>query len=1251
MNRTFASLLRILLLAAALMPAVARGGDFVELRSADYPVGDELPRYTTVVPLGRDYASGGYTVRVEYPEFAPLTSAEARLLRQGGIVLPDTLVAESYVGIVRKEGQLDVSLVPFVLRDGRPMRLVSFKLAVEPRTVTAACASRAARAATQRWADTSVLATGKWVKIRVDREGIYQLTDAALKAMGFSRPDHVRLYGYGGRIQPETFDFDDADCPADDLEQVPLLRTGQGALFFAEGTERWTLSGTQWTHTNNTYSSYSYYFLTESDDAPAALGQLSATSAATTTVSQVTDHALVDNDAYSWFSGGRRFYDSYDFATGNSHTYTLATPGIVAGTSAKVDVRFSAANKSGSTAVAVSVGGNSLGTMTLSALGEYGLASEAERSYTTTGLGESNAFRLTSTAGVSGRLDYIRVSYTRQLAVGSEPLVFTAGTSNPVRFVVGGATATTRLWRIGRAGDPTAEVAATLADGTLEAPVDDGSRRYVVFDASAVYPAPTVVGDVANQNLHADRDIDMVIIVPASGQLTAEAERLAEAHRTQQGLTVKVVSADLIYNEFSSGTPDATAYRRYLKMLYDRGDEGRMPGYLLFFGDCAWDNRMLTSAWRGKNPDDYLLAYESLNSVDEIQCYATDDYFGMLDDGEGANVLREKMDVAVGRFTCNTADEAKVFVDKVLSYMGNEHAGSWQNRLCFLADDGDDNLHMRGAQSVINAIGSLADDFIVQPIYWDAYVREVTATSKTYPKVREKLTSLMESGALVMNYMGHGDPERVSHENVLTIADFQTIRTNHLPLWVLASCEVTPYDSGEDNIGRSGMLNPSGGGIAFICASRTVYSNRNETLNQALMNFLLATDDNGDYYTMGEALMAAKNRLVETNGDRTTNRVKYTLTGDPALRLARPTEGVVVDSLNGQALAAGETLQLEAGSTVRVSGRVVAAAGGTLDGFKGVVSATVYDRKETVTCNNNDGSATTPYTYTDRTKVVFEGSDSVRSGRFALSFRVPVDISYSTDNGRIVLYAVDDGHTTEAHGANEQFYLDGTSSEATGDDKGPDIYVYLNRPDFPDGGQVGTTPVFFAEIADSSGINTTGNGVGHDLELTIVGETTDRYVLNDYFAYDLGSSSRGSVSYQLPELEEGHYTLKFRAWDILNNPTTAELAFTVVEGLAPQLSLRATQNPARGSTSFLFTYDRPGAEGLFTVEVYDLSGRRLWSRSASGASASGSLSVPWDLTDSSGAPLGGGLYLFRGRITVDGTTTETKADKIIILKQ
>ena len=122
---------------------------------------------------------------------------------------------------------------------------------------------------------------------------------------------------------------------------------------------------------------------------------------------------------------------------------------------------------------------------------------------------------------------------------------------------------------------------------------------------SASLPLPEYVYNIMNQDHHADSQVDMVIIIPTSQQLLSQAQRLKTFHEQHDGLSVRIIPADEIFNEFSSGTPDANAYRRYLKMLYDRATStDDAPKYLLLFGDCLWDNRMVTAAGQNLNPDD-----------------------------------------------------------------------------------------------------------------------------------------------------------------------------------------------------------------------------------------------------------------------------------------------------------------------------------------------------------------------------------------------------------------------------------------------------------------------------------------------------------------------------------------------------------------------------------------------------------------------------------------------------------------------
>ena len=158
------------------------------------------------------------------------------------------------------------------------------------------------------------------------------------------------------------------------------------------------------------------------------------------------------------------------------------------------------------------------------------------------------------------------------------------------------------------------------------------------------------------------------------------------------------------------------------------------------------------------------------------------------------------------------------------------------------------------------------------------------------------------------------------------------------------------------------------------------------------------------------------------------------------------------------------------------------------------------------------------------------------------------------------------------------------------------------------------------------------------------------YNLNGNFTFDFGSYTSGSTRYALPELAPGPHRLLFRAWDVLNNSSTAELTFNVVKGLEPTLfSVGTTKNPATTSTTFILNHDRTGSKMDVEIEVFDTSGRLLWRHDETGVSTSSAYTVDWDLTVDGGHRLHTGVYIYRARISADGSAKVSKAKKLIVL--
>ena len=1172
---------------------------FFNLTAQEVKIDSVLPVFDYAHELGYNYGDSTYSVTIDYPEFITMSSDDVLRYQKlmGNRVPGEMPEMTKHISVARKQGRLNVSFVPIVYRDGLWQKLVSFQMKVKahPR-VQSAAAVRRATAENERYAEKSVLASGDWVKISVPVSGVWQLTEDVIRQAGFSSLSRVKIYGYGGALQPEKL-TPEYLAATDDLQELPTCYVDGKRLFYAVGPVSWNSNHQR---IRNPYSTYGAYFLTENDSEAKTLSWEDFK--AQYENEEDAYCTLYETEAFAWYHGGRNLYDSKVLTNGSANTYEVPATGN--STEGSVTVSISGLTTTGGAKVTVQVNGEDVGTLSIDRIGSYDKMRTSVATFTVSNLQASNQISLVPNGNCGTvRLDYI----------------------------------------------------STYSESRTAFPTSD-----------QVFAQPTVMYHISNQNHHADPQADMVIIIPTSQQLLEQAQRLKTLHEQHDQLRVNIVPADELFNEFSSGTPDANAYRRYMKMLYDRAEtEDDMPKFLLLLGDCAWDNRMICDEWKYASPDDYLLCYESENSYSQTQCYVSDDYFVILDDNEGgAIVTSDQADAAVGRIPARTAAEAAVAIDKIESYVNNEEAGAWQNIVCFMGDDGNENAHMDDANTMAKLVESTYPNLVVKRVMWDAYTRVSSSTGNRYPDVTRIIKQQMSQGALMMNYSGHGAPSSLSHEYVLQLPDFQEETSLRLPLWMTASCDIMPFDGQEANIGESAIFNKKGGAIAFYGTTRTVYQNQNRLMNLSFTRHVLSKDESGKAIPIGEAVRLTKNELMtagaitgyDRNGnpirstDTSVNRLQYSLLGDPAVRLAMPTRSLEVTSINDVPVAGGATQTLKAGSTAKIVGRVLNEENATDETFNGVMTALVRDVEEQITCRLNDpGEASKAYVYPDRPNKLFNGSNVVTKGDFTFTFAVPRDIKYSDLTALFNIYAVNNEKTLEANGICNSLVLNGTE-EQSGGSSGPSIYCYLNSEGFTNGGDVNTTPYFVAILNDEDGVNASGGGLGHDLQLTIDGNMATSYALNDYFQYDFGSYTRGKLGFSIPQLSLGQHKLLFRAWDVLNNSSTAELTFNVVQGLEPVFAdVECSPNPAKTMTTFRIIHDRTGSDIDFKLEVFDTSGRQLWVHTGHGVPSSNVYTFDWNLITDGGRRLNTGLYLYRMSISCEGSSYASKAKKLIIL--
>ena len=180
---------------------------FFNLTAGQVRTDSVLPHFASTFPLPENYSDSVYTVSLAYPEFVDMPRRDIEAYRKIVPGLPPAMPEiSSRIVFDRKRPSLQTEFCPVVYRDGRYRLLVSFMLKKEARPVSSArrAAARTASDPSSRYAAHSVLASGRWAKIRVPSTGVYQLSESLIRQAGFSDINRVKVYGYGGNLRDDS---------------------------------------------------------------------------------------------------------------------------------------------------------------------------------------------------------------------------------------------------------------------------------------------------------------------------------------------------------------------------------------------------------------------------------------------------------------------------------------------------------------------------------------------------------------------------------------------------------------------------------------------------------------------------------------------------------------------------------------------------------------------------------------------------------------------------------------------------------------------------------------------------------------------------------------------------------------------------------------------------------------------------------------------------------------------------------------
>ena len=1121
----------------------------------------------------------------------------------------------------------------------------------------------------------SALKTGKIYKFYLEQTGIYKLDYAFLQTLGVEvdkiDPRNIQLLGNGGRALAENTSV----ARVDDLMENAIEVIGESdgrfdsedyILFYGLGTKHWNHVDSlgRYQHRQNIYTDESHYFLKIASTPGKRIGKqasLTTTNITTSTYDICThyesDEVNLMEQEFALPASGREWYGEA-FQITRNRTFSLATPNRIPSEPVHFYINMATRSISSTSTLSYSANGTALGTENVSkVLGNlhspYAKASTLDKAVVIPGGDISVQIDFSNpSTDAKAWLNYISIHAKGNLNYSGGQMEFfdqnTLGKGTATFQLSNARNAT--IWDV---TDPYAvKRQEKNADGNSFGATVDGLKKYVAFDGSGFF-TPLAVGKIPNQNLHGITAPPEILIVyhPAFANAV---EQLAAHRRNRSGRSVLTANVFEIYNEFSSGNKDATAIRDFAKMLYDRSAGTDSLKTILLFGDGSFDYKSIGRD-AGSNPD-FIPVYETAESLNPIVTFTSDDYFTLLDDGEGNVNKNEALDVGIGRIPARTTTEALGAVAKIIDYETKpSHMEDWRNSIAFVADDEDANIHINDAEEVATNIESAANDYRQEKIYFDAYKQVTTSGGSRYPDVNEAILNALFKGALVVSYLGHGADDGWGQERVFTNAEINALENKtKLPLFITATCSFAPYDNPNLNsAGERLIMNAGGGAIALMTTVRVVYANANLILTKNTFEQLFKPVDTrtGEMPNLGEVLRRAKNSSGILNR---SNSRKFSLLGDPSMVLAYPKYNVVTTQISNATGARIDTIR--ALQKVKITGEVHDLQGNLMPNFNGVIYPTVYDKKNRLTTLVNDAGSN-PKTFSVRQKVIFKGNASVNQGKFAFEFVVPKDINYELGSGQISYYAKND--LEDANGVYNSVTVGGTDSNAVTDQIGPEVSVFMNDDKFAFGGLTDANPLLYVELYDASGINTIGNGIGRDLssELNLSTKESQTHILNDFYTALRDSYTEGTVSYPLKELPDGRHTIRVKAWDVFNNLGEGSTEFVVASNakLALQHVLNYP-NPFTTHTHFQFEHNLPGQTLDVQIQIFTVAGTLVKTiRETVYSQGYRVTDLPWNGLDEFGDRIGRGLYIYkivvRAAAGSDGDTKqESEYQKLVILR-
>ncbi|OGV06284.1 MAG: hypothetical protein A2499_15750 [Stygiobacter sp. RIFOXYC12_FULL_38_8] len=1099
----------------------------------------------------------------------------------------------------------------------------------------------------------SVLADGTWFRFETNEEGIYKIDRTFLQNLGVDvnalDPRTIKIYGYGGAPLPEDLSKTNNKGLIENAikiigEEDGKFDAADYVLFYARPTDFWEYNKDYRAlmRTKNFYSKKNYYWLTFGNTTGKRIADKASLNVSNSFPQTFTRaFKSYEKDSLNIGESGREYFGEQLDANLKSRTFINSLNGWVLNTPVEYIVRVAHTSIT-STKYKIEETGNQIYSNTIWQIDthyDYGIADLAQAVYRGGLADERSVLKISlvdPTASTKLYLDYIVISYNKSLRAFSDNLtIFSKDTTAVIDYTLTNfSNSAIQIFDVTDFSNVKLISNSVISGGQarFQASETKGNvSKYYAF-TSSVYKTPTNAAKVENSNIRGTiGGSELIVIAPK--ELKTQAERYIKYRTTDSPnkMSAQVFYVDEIFNEFSGGVFDPMAVRDFIKFAYDNWQQ--KPAYVLLFGDGTYDylNTM-------KNNINFVPTYQTQESLSQISAYTSDDYFVRV---SGIDL---KSDLAVGRICAQSAKDADIVIDKIISYETVQSKGDWRNSVTLIADDGpagigsdDGSLHTSQSENLSNQI--LPKYLFQDKIYLVAYPTMYVGNGRRKPDVNKAILNSINGGTLILNYIGHGSPELWAHENVFEKAtSIPQLKNPNYFFLTAATCDFGKYDDPVEQSSTETMMNmKDAGSILTFTASRIVFSQYNATLNDSLYtNLFRLKDANNLPLRVGKAYFLTKQFMVERENDE-----KFHLFGDPTIRLNLPILPVSIDSVNSK--AAGSQVQVSALSNVKIKGSVRNEEG-KINPLNGEVVLTVYDSERSIYFQEMG------YSVKQQGGLIFKGRASVSDGRFETEFVVPKDISYENRNGKIVAYV--SNSTTDGVGYSGNIVVGGTNQNQPNDNKGPEIEIFFDDTNFESSYLVNPNFTLIAKLKDQTGLNTTGTGIGHKLEAVLNDDAANTYDLTNNFVGDLNSGGKsGLAKYTFNSMAQGDYKIKVKAWDVFNNFSFQEAAFTVVsadKGIVIR-DVVNYPNPMTSNTTFTFQHNYSSAFNT-KIKIYTVAGRLIKTIEESDLLEK-FVKIDWDGRDEDGNQIANGTYLYKLIVeSADGSFKDNILGKLAVIK-